>query len=205
MNKKVILFDIDRTIFDNEKFKDLKDEQIIKLLNIKNIEEYKNIFKNYYSSLSNTRYYDHNHFIDLVCKKYNFKDKKSILSLTYDNPELYSKSLFPDVNKTLEYLVKKNKLGIFSEGKSDFQVFKFNALGLNKYFEKDLIFIVDAKDTKEVIDRLPKDVVIVDDKERICDFLFENNIDCVWLNRKDERKSDKYKTIHTLLELLDVL
>lgn len=205
MNKKIILFDIDLTLFNNNRFVELKDDQIIKYVGIKNIEKYKRLLPKYLMTLQNQRDFSPDRFIEIVCEKFKFKDKEKLLKLTYKDKTLYNRSLFEDVRETLDILHNKYHLGIFSEGKADFQSFKLNSLGLNKYFEKELIFIVDAKDTKEVIDRLPKDVVIVDDKERICDFLFEKNIDCIWLNRKDERKSDKYKTIHTLLELPDVL
>lgn len=205
MNKKIILFDIDLTLFNNNRFVELKDDQIIKYVGIKNIEKYKRLLPKYLMTLQNQRDFSPDRFIEIVCEKFKFKDKEGLLKLTYTDKTLYNRSLFGDVRKTLDILHDKYYLGIFSEGKVKFQSFKLNSLGLKKYFEKELIFIVEAKDTKEVIDRLPKDIVIVDDKESICDFLFENNIDCIWLNRKDERKSDKYKTIHTLLELLDVL
>jgi len=78
-------------------------------------------------------------------------------------------------------------------------------MNLDKYFNKDLIFIVNEKDTKEAVGKIPKNSIIVDDKESICDFLIENNINCIWLNRKDKRKSDKHKTIFSLLKLPAIL
>ena len=96
-------------------------------------------------------------------------------------------------------------MGIYSEGTAKFQNHKFRSLGLDRYFDNDLIFIVDAKDTKEVLNKIPKDAIIVDDKETICGFLTKNDIRAIWLNRKDNRKSDKFETIYSLFDLLDVL
>ncbi|KKP39430.1 MAG: hypothetical protein UR29_C0007G0081 [Candidatus Woesebacteria bacterium GW2011_GWC2_33_12] len=121
------------------------------------------------------------------------------------NTHIYNVNVYKETLEVLEKLKDKYRLGIYSEGTKKFQNHKFKSLGLNKYFDKDLIFIVDAKDTKEVLEKIPKDAIIVDDKETICEFLTKNEIRAIWLNRKDNRKSDKCETIYSLFELPVIL
>jgi hypothetical protein len=78
-------------------------------------------------------------------------------------------------------------------------------MNLNEYFDKDLIFILDAKDNKEAVNKIPKGAIVVDDKERICEFLTEHRIKAIWLNKKDGRVSPNFQTIHNLVELPDYL
>lgn len=207
MSKKIILFDIDKTIFNTELMSEEINFNLNRVLKNSDLDKFLSAKTKYKKDLKNEREFVPEDFISVLSFDFNFKDPKLLLKVFYSKrySYIYKQSVFRETLKVIDNLKNRYRLGVFSEGTAKFQNHKFNSLGLNEYFDKDLIFIVDAKDTKEVIDRLPKDVVIVDDKERICDFLFENNIDCVWLNRKDERKSDKYKTIHTLLELPDVL
>jgi FMN phosphatase YigB (HAD superfamily) len=203
---KVILFDIDYTLFNNDRFVELKDNQIIEIIGIKDVNKYKSILPKYLDSLNNHREFNPSDFLDLVCNEFCYKNKKTLEELTYNSSILYKSSLFGDVVKSLKSLSKDYALGIFSEANDiKFQKHKLNSLGIGKYFDKDLIFIIDAKDTKEVIDKLPKKCVIVDDKESICNFLTENGIRAIWLNRKDGRKSEKYQTIFSLLELPELL
>ena len=102
------------------------------------------------------------------------------------NTHIYNVNVYKETLEVLEKLKDKYRLGIYSEGTKKFQNHKFKSLGLNKYFDKDLIFIVD-------------------DKETICEFLTKNEIRAIWLNRKDNRKSDKCETIYSLFELPVIL
>lgn len=205
MNKQVILFDIDKTLFDNDKFVDLKDKVIISLIGIKDIQRYKNILTEYLLSLNNGRDFDPKIFINLVCKEFKYKNKKLLTNLTYNEPTLYRESLFDDVLPAFNKLVGFFTLGIYSEAKLDFQKYKLKALNITEFLNSKFIFIFEMKDTKEVLKKIPANSIIIDDKEKICDFLTDNGFKAIWLNRKDERKNDKFDTIHSLLELPKLL
>lgn len=114
---------------------------------------------------------------------------------------IYKENVFTETFEILEKLRNRFKFGIFSEGTTKFQNHKFKSMNLERYFDKNLIFIVDAKDTKEAINKIPKSAIIVDDKEHICGFLTKNKRKAIWLNKTDNRVNPNFETIHGLLDL----
>lgn len=207
MKKGIILFDIDKTIFNTESMSKEIDRKIIELLHHpdhKLILEAKSQYKN---TLTNERYFVPEDYIKILCKKINFNNKKSLEDIFYAKKYayIYKENVYEETFEIIDKLKNSYQLGIFSEGTSRFQNNKFYSMNLDKFFNKDLIFIVNEKDTKEAIDKIPKNAIVVDDKETICQFLTDNGIRAIWLNRKDNRKSDSFKTIHSLLELLSIL
>lgn len=205
MSKRILLFDIDRTIFDTQKWIDITEKEIIKTLNF-DINR-KDISINFYlKSLVNDRKFNPEKYSEFLNKKFNIKMEVA-LNIVYGQSygKFYSGSIYPETFEVIEKLKDKFTLGIYSEGTDKFQNHKFRSMGISKYFDKDLIFIVSAKDTLEVVSKLPKEAIVVDDKERICEFLTENNIKAIWLNKLDDRKSERFATIHNLLDLPNIL
>jgi FMN phosphatase YigB (HAD superfamily) len=207
MSKKIILFDIDRTIFDTDKPSMTRNEVILNILNNPPRDEFNSVKEEYKSTLKNEREYIPEDYIKMLCKKYNFKNVNALLDTYYGEKYniLYKNSVYPEFFSVVEKLKNEYRIGIFSEGYKRFRENRLKAMEIDRHLDDELIFMFDEKDTNEAVSNIPSSAIIVDDKERICDFLFEKNIDCIWLNRKDERRSDKYRTIHTLLELLDIL
>ncbi|KKP47659.1 MAG: hypothetical protein UR39_C0003G0061 [Candidatus Woesebacteria bacterium GW2011_GWA1_33_30] len=201
MKKRIILFDIDRTIFDTDKLLRLQSENISKVVNAERFKEF------WDSTLSGEKHITSEERLNLICSKFNIKNSKLLSNIFFgkEYKYIYSDSVYLETRVVFDKLKSKYRLGIYSEGTAKFQNHKFRSLGLDRYFDNDLIFIVDAKDTKEVLNKIPKDAIIVDDKETICGFLTKNDIRAIWLNRKDNRKSDKFETIYSLFDLLDVL
>ena len=204
MKNGIILFDLDRTLFDTDKSSSLRLNIITKILNTNDIEKINKVKDEYRKTLNNERDYEPDDFVRLLAKEFMFDDVNSLLDVYYglDNKHVYSESVYPEVVDVLTKLKDKYRLGVFSEGTEKFQNYKFNSSGITEYFDKDLIFIKQAKDTKEKIEQLPDGKNVVDDKESICTFLFEKGIKPIWLNKKDDKKSDKFITIHNLLELI---
>lgn len=143
----------------------------------------------------------------LLCKKLNLSNFNSLLNIYYGDEYkyIYKNSIFKETEPILESLKTRFNLGIYSEGTDKFQNHKFQKMGISKYFDPNLIFIVSAKDTPEVVSKLPRGAIVVDDKEKICEFLTKNNIKAIWLNKIDDRESDRFKTIHNLSDLPDYL
>jgi FMN phosphatase YigB (HAD superfamily) len=203
----IILFDIDRTLYDSDKASSGHNRNVLTVLGTTDEEKVKKAKEEYKSMLANEREYDPKDYLKLLSKRFNFPNPQQLLNVYYgkDFTFIYKDAVFPEVTGVLEKLKQKYRLGIYSEGADRFQNHKFNSLGLGNYFEKDLVFIQKAKDTPEAIVKIPDGAVIVDDKESICRFLTDNKIRTIWLNRKDDRKSDDFETIHNLSELPEIL
>lgn len=81
-----------------------------------------------------------------------------------DTQKLYRDSLYPDAIATLALLAKEYPLGIFSQGYREFQENKLKQCGIVSYFKKECIFIFPDKTLTSVLDTLPENAVIIEDK-----------------------------------------
>ena len=202
-DKGILLFDIDQTLLDTDKASEKHNKKILQILGDPDKKEYQRIKDAYKNSLSNQREYDPEVIYKKVCERFNFDNLNSLLDVYYEKENwfIYRESVFPEVKECLEKLKNNYRFGIYSEGVPKFQNNKFQAMGITEHFDSDLIFIVDAKDNVDTISKLPKNSVVIDDKQSICEYLNDNGIGVVWLNRKDSKASNKFKTIHNLMEL----
>jgi FMN phosphatase YigB (HAD superfamily) len=202
-DKGIILFDIDRTIFDTSSLSKLIESEFRKIMKGASLEEIRNAKSEFVASLSADREFDPENLTDHLCKRFNFDDKDSLMNVYYapKNKTWYSDSVFPETYEVFESLKNKYRLGVYSEGTKRFQNYKFNSMGISDLLDKDLIFIFDHKTNPEALSQIPKNAIIVDDKESVCEYLSENGIKVIWLNKVDSRMSDKFKTIHSLSEL----
>lgn len=207
MKKPVILFDLDRTVFDTSKMSKTFDQLMLKILGNPEIEEFKKVKSDYKATLKRDREFVPEDYVKALSEKFDPLKYQELLDVIFSEKyvSIYKESVFPETIELFEKLKDNHTLGLYSEGTLHFQIHKFESTGLGKYLDKNLIFIVEAKDEPDVIGNLPKDCVIVDDKEIICKYLTENGTKSVWLNNKNGRKSDKFMTIYKLLELPDVL
>jgi putative hydrolase of the HAD superfamily len=206
--KPIVLFDIDRTIFDTDKASVVRMNRILNILKTNDSERIEKVKENYRKTLKNEREYEPDGFVKILCEEFSFDNTNLLADVYYgeNNKDIYKGSVYPEVIDVLDSLKKNNfHLGIFSEGTIKFQNHKFRSLDLEKYFDRGLIIIREAKDTDETIQEIPEGAIIVDDKEKICELLFKNGIKPIWLNKKNDRKSDKFVTIHNLLELKEKL
>ncbi len=207
MKKGIILFDIDRTILDTEKLSNLLTENILKVLNTDDIDRIKDIKEKYHLSLKNQREYEPETALRLIAQEFGFIDLPRLVDVYYGKKYefLYKDCIYPEFFEVAQELKDKFKFGVYSEGTKKLQNHKFESMGIRKYFDKDLIFIVDAKDTQEILMKIPRMAIVVDDKEIICKFLSENGVRAIRLNKVDDRKSGDFETIHSLLELPQIL
>ena len=206
MIKQILLFDIDRTIFDTDRMSKVREELMCDLLKI-DIAKLQEIKSDYKKTLTNEREFNPDDFIKILCKKINFNDEKSLLDFYFGDKYkyFYKDAVYPEFFEVVEKLKDSFRFGIYSEASKKFREHKFENMGISKYFNPDLIFFADAKDTPEVVSKLPRGAIVVDDKEKICEFLTKNNIKAIWLNKIDDRESDRFKTIHNLSDLPDYL
>lgn len=198
MNKGIILFDIDRTIFDTGRLVEAWTKGLGKILNVEPEKVY-----SFAASSSAGRDFDPDVFTKFLCEEFSFNDQKTLLDVFYSNKNKhrFTDFIFPETIEVFENLKSNFKLGIWSEGTSKYQNYKFDSMNIRKYLDEDIVFILDNKSTPEALKKIPEGSVIVDDKESVCEYLNDNKIKTIWINRKDGRKNSKFETIFTLSEL----
>lgn len=203
----IILFDIDRTIFDTDGMSRLLNQELGRILGAKSLEKIDQIKRDYVQSLERDRYYKPEEFCRRLALAYKFPKTKDLVEVFYGKKfaYIYKQSVFSDFFEVSKKLKNRFRFGIYSEGSLKFQRHKYESMMIDKYFDKNLVFIVRSKDNRTMLKKMTKNMTIIDDKKIICDFLFKNNIPVVWLNKKGEIDSNKYATIHSLSELPSVL
>ncbi len=208
MNKKgVVLFDIDRSIFDTDKMSEVLYKNVLKILNTRDLEKVKRAKDDYKKTLKNQREYVPDEYIKLLCTRFKFKNPELLLNIYYgdDYKYIYEESVFLETFEVFEKLKSKYRIGIYSEGTKKFQNNKFKSMNLGRYVDNSLVYILGAKDNGRALIKIPKNSIIVDDKEHICEFLFKNGIKAIWLNKRNNHDNPNFVTIHNLLELPGIL
>lgn len=202
-DRKLVLFDLDRTLFDTDHFINLlrvklanlarKDEQVLKQL------------ENRYQKLFGKLTFDPLHYSEFLSREFKISSS-DLFRLFTDDKKLYSESLFDETIPILKFF-KKNKYqaGIFSEGNIGFQKMKINYSGLFSHLIDSNIYVFENKLTLASIESLPSDAVIVDDKQGVVDQLVGHGIQSIWINRASRQKHDVAQTIFSLKELEDLL
>ena len=204
MKKGILLFDIDRTLFDTDKLLKFQFETISRILNIQDIKKFERFWE---STLSGKRHITSIERIDLICSEFNIKNSEPLLNVYYgkEYKHIYKDSVYPEVVLVLNKLKSKFRFGIFSEGIEKYQKNKFASMGLIEFFDSQLIIIVSIQTKKEIVTKIPKGAIVVDDKLAICEFLTKNGVKAIWLNRKDSSVNPNFSTIHSLTELPEIL
>ena len=178
--------------------------KVIKNVSIKDVQKAKHEFV---SSLVADREFDPEKFVKFLCDKFDLKIQAKLLNVFYNSKDKnwYANFVFPETFEVFDRLKNKFRFGVFSEGTKKFQNYKFESMSISEYLDKELIFILDHKTNPEALKKIPLNSIVVDDKESVCEYLSENSIKTIWLNKKDNRVSDKFQTIHNLLELPEKL
>lgn len=198
--KSIILFDIDRTVINTDFFIKKIESKISRKTNI-TIDEISKTKKLYISSLDfHTDFYPTD-FLKFLSDFFK-KDSRQLEKIYHDR-ENYKDLLFEETFDVLEKLKDKFILGIFSEGFLDFQAKKLKNTKILNFFNPKYMFIERRKMRDEIVNKLPKNSIIVDDNEDIIkELFFLKKFNPVWINRKDERKLENIRTIKNLKELL---
>ena len=198
---RIILFDIDQTLIDTDKFRNAFTKTITAALKTSQAK-HKSVANKYISNLNHSRDFNPDDYLDHLSRAFQINASK-LRKLSFDQAHFYQKSLFPEVNSVLRDLSQKNTLGIYSEGFVEFQIRKLNKAKIIKYFDKSHFYIFRNKLEPSVLKTIPKNAVIVDNNINILKVLMKRNyLRLIWINRKDKRRHQKIKTIHKLSELL---
>lgn len=142
--KKIVLFDIDHTIFDTNKYLEKLYNNLAKELGYE-AAEFSLLGKNTYENIrKSVPYLSPDIFLEnlLVHSKTSVDIKK--LRSVFWKKEIYESSIYPDVKNIFDYLSKSNFLiGIFSTGDAKHQNIKIESL--KKYLSENHIFISNDK------------------------------------------------------------
>lgn len=202
MAKNTILFDIDRTIFDTKKFKEHTIAHYEKLLDPKKAN-ISGLIKEYDATLPSRDYYHPNDLASYIAKRLGH-DEKGLQEKFWDATHIFENSLFEDTIHVLENLSKTHRLGIFSQGIEDYQLAKLLHGKIHHHFEKEIIFISRNKAHPDFLSKIPKGVMIVDDKPEMIEKISINHKP-IWINRESKERHPIHPTIHNLNELAKVL
>ena len=197
MKQKIILFDIDYTLFDvgyfdkhfHKKLSEmlLIDEDLIKKLSVDIIVEL----------IGREHFLDINKYLKtLLPKLEKEKYKPQIENLLFKTP-FFRNGFYSEVESVLKTLKKIARLGIFSQGDERFQGAKIQHSGFKDLFEKELIYIIKPRK----LDHLPflknkhqnEKLFLVDDKPNIiCEVKKQmSSIFTVWIKRGKYAEAQK--------------
>lgn len=194
----VILFDIDGTLFDPNKFGQAIRREFVDILNITE-DDLIRANADYYASLESTTDFDPRAITQFIAQRYGVK--QSLLDdVFWGEKNIYKECVYPEVPEVLEKLGRENMLGVFSQGGEELQGRKLKACDLEKYFKAE-IFIHKRKDTPEAIALLPQGATLIDDSHEIVSKL-KNHLKVIWINRRNNDKDTSVQTIHSLTDLL---
>ena len=208
--KKIIVFDLDDTLFLTQEFK----KELIK--NFQKIGLPKKIFlKTYLASKKDQRYLGENYQIKLIKKifpQYSFKKLKSVFEKTFEKAPLFVPE---ETFKILAELSLKYELILISFGEKNFQRKKIKSSGLEKFFKKIIISSQLYKISSfSRIFRKKAQIFFVEDNPSILKAIKKKfpKVITIWLsgenfNRKKKLKRDSFIDYHlqNLSQLLEVL
>lgn len=189
MKQKIVLFDIDYTLFDTSYFHSHFHKKLATLFAMDE-EEIKEISTKIIVDLvEKESYLDIEKYIQkLLTTVHKTQDKEKIEEILFRSL-FFKDGFYQEVGKTLEALKSKATIGIFSQGDPRFQWAKIEQSGFKEFFHKDMTYLI--KPTK--LDYLPElkkrhtqdTVYLVDDKPSVLvavkDFMPE--ITTIWIKR----------------------
>lgn len=203
MNKKIILFDWDDTLFSKKLYKGNLLSNLARICEI-SIEEATAADNEYFENLIKSGDFKIEDYLSFFEKRFN--KKINLKDFNTDELGIYSKALFDETIEVLKKMKYDYTLGIYSQGFESLQRLKIKFSGIENYFDKDLIFIDRDKTQPEFVAKLPTGVMVVDDKKEVIKTLSETrpDLELAWINRLDQEKLEgpRARTIKGLNELL---
>jgi len=163
--KKIILFDIDYTLFDTDKYRKRTYPQLMKLLEQEDVPEYhqkvgkveKELIQKGYESVA---------FARTLADALLIKPERNKLKKIFYNKGLYKNCLYTEVISVLSKLYKKNDfiLGIISKGEITFQNRKIESIR-NFFLESSIHISLNKTEEFKKIQNLYDnfDISIIDD------------------------------------------
>ena len=199
---KIVLFDIDYTLFDTSVFKETINKKIKDKVGnnrLKNLD--KKINNIFLKSREEAGYFNPRHFVSMINAEFKINLPLSFLDRNLGDESLYE-NLYNDVKDVLEKLSRESNLfiGVFSAGDIKFQKSKIKLI--RHLFHKDHIHIFLNKEfeVKKTIDKYKNHkLFIIDDWLNILEKSKKMNksVITIWIKRKGNefRKKNEIKFI----------
>lgn len=216
MQNKVVIFDVDHTLFNTDKYLEQIFISLTEVFPNKTQEEIMIIGKEAYKNLRAVDVFSPNKYANML-RDYLHKNinTEKVVKLIED-PALLASCIYPDVRSTLEKLAKENiTLAIFSTGDKDLQLRKVRSIG--PYFQENDIHIYLLKDIEVptlVSQYKNSNMYVIDDHVRVLAQFAKQEIPSVkiWIDRpsvehfsKDNDLVTPDYRITTIAEIVDIL
>lgn len=211
--KKIVLFDIDYTLFDTDKFRDTTYPQLMQFLQQEDSLKVKQIEK----QLIEVGGYEPVIFARTLEKALQIKPQYNEISALFYNEKLYDTCLYEEAEPVFKTLSKMDDitLGIVSKGENSFQRRKIASL--SKYLKNENIYISSNKFEK--IDEIynhyaDKKIIIIDDSAPFLDAVKKSHeiISTIFIERKSRYEKREVPVdfrpdmrIATLTEMMSII
>lgn len=140
---KVVLFDIDYTLFDTERLRKNLYERLADVLGLTK-EEIEEIGQRIYEEITSpTGYFNPEYFVKEMAKRVNREEKKRDIEQTIWDKRNFEGNFYKETEKVLKALSGFCKVGIFSKGYDRFQRAKLTAIA--HFLEKEHVHITVSK------------------------------------------------------------
>lgn len=201
MDKKIILFDWDDTLFSKTKYKKNLRSNLARICEVSEVKIFE-FEEQYFNRLVKSDDFKIENFVSSFEQK--FSKKIDLEDFGTNKLGIYSQAFFPEIIEVLEKMKNKYVLGIYSQGFESLQKIKIKYSGIEKYFNKNLIFIDRDKTSQNFIKNLPIKSIIIDDKKEVIETLkkLRPDLKLIWINRNNKEKIKGVKTIKSLSELI---
>lgn len=201
MDNKIILFDWDDTLFSKTKYKKNLRSNLARICEVSEVKIFE-FEEQYFNRLVKSDDFKIENFVSSFEQK--FSKKIDLEDFSTDKLGIYSQAFFPEVIEVLEKMKNKYVLGIYSQGFESLQKIKIKYSGIEKYFNKNLIFIDRDKTSQNFIKNLSIKSIIIDDKKEVIETLkkLRPDLKLIWINRNNKEKIKGVKTIKSLSELI---
>jgi FMN phosphatase YigB (HAD superfamily) len=166
--KPLILVDIDRTIFDTDKFHSLYTKMFLPVLQT-SLAEFETSRQSYSAGLISPTDFLPANYLKHLASHFSAPYKK--LHRIYYDSQNFKESLYSDTVPALKSLKDSYILGIFSEGYPSFQKTKLKKSGIYDLFDQKFLHVHRRKTLPSVLQKLPDQTIIIDDKSQVIDAL----------------------------------
>lgn len=216
--QKIVLFDIDYTLFDVGYFDKYFHKKLSKLLKLKENVVRELSIKIIMDLVTEEAFLDIDKYLDKITSELNKKDYKKRIENLLFNSSFFKKGFYKEVEETLRNVERIAKIGIFSQGDMKFQWAKIEQSGFKHLFDKDLVYIIKPRKLdflQSLKKKHSKDrIYLVDDKPKVIHEVKENfsSVFTIWLKRgkytEQAKEIDGFKpdaTIDNLSEVVEIV
>lgn len=204
MKNTIILFDIDETLFDPQKYLTLVFSHVAKILHVSETIFSQEAWELFRKFREKEQRFTPDVFAEVIARKYmlSFSDTAKI----FWDEKLFAEALYSDVMPTLKKLAKDCFLGILSTGDIKFQQEKIAPIV--HMLEKDAlhIFAAKEKELQHVLQKYKeKRIFYVDDREDMLRLAknIHPEIHMVLIERKGQKEKESITSLNDLVSLVN--